>query len=98
MKPRTVCFCQPILVMISGRVAPFLRCSNATTWAVLLPSRGGAAVSCALTAFFPLGAALAGVAFLAFAALALFWLLDPPFLGLAGLFEVAFSGATAAPS
>jgi hypothetical protein len=31
MKPLTVCFCQPILSMISARVAPFLRWSMATT-------------------------------------------------------------------
>src|SRR5664279_2572769 len=39
MKPRTVCFCQPILSMISASVTPFLRWSVATTWAVLLPVR-----------------------------------------------------------
>src|ERR1035438_5117494 len=40
MKPRTVCFCQPMVFMISASVAPFFRWSMATTWAVLLPSRG----------------------------------------------------------
>src|ERR1017187_3390823 len=69
MNPRTVCFCQPILDMSSGNVAPPLRCSIATTWAVLLPSRGPAG-SGALAAFFPLGALLAGVAFLVALALA----------------------------
>jgi hypothetical protein len=49
--------------MISGSVAPFFRCSIATTWAVLLPSRGPAA-SGALAAFLALGAFLAGVVFL----------------------------------
>ena len=39
IKPRTVCFCQPIFSMISGRVAPSFRSSMPTTWAVLLPSR-----------------------------------------------------------
>src|ERR1035441_8010756 len=60
MNPRTVCFCQPILSMISASVAPFLRWSIATTWAVLLPSRGPA-LSCALAAFWALGAFLAAV-------------------------------------
>src|ERR1700680_2238986 len=63
MNPRTVCFCQLILLMISASVAPFLRWSIATTCAVLLPSRG-AAVSCALAAFLPLGAFLGAAAFL----------------------------------
>src|ERR1017187_1628315 len=62
MNPRTVCFCQPIFCMISVRVAPPLRCSIATTWAVLLPSRGAAA-SCGLAAFLPWGGFLAVVAF-----------------------------------
>jgi len=42
MNPRTVCFCQFIFSMISASVAPFFRWSMATTWAVLLPSRGPA--------------------------------------------------------
>ena len=63
MNPRTVCFCQPILSMISASVAPFFRWSIATTCAVLLPSRGPA-VSCAFAAFLALGAFLAPVAFL----------------------------------
>src|ERR1035438_8051046 len=63
MNPRTVCPCHPIVSMISVKVAPFLRWSMATTWAVLLPSRGPA-VSCALAAFLALGACLAAVAFL----------------------------------
>src|ERR1019366_6804331 len=62
MKPRTVCFCQPIFCMISVRVAPPLRCSIATTWAVLLPSRGAAA-SCGFAAFLPWGGFLAAMAF-----------------------------------
>jgi hypothetical protein len=49
--------------MISESVAPLLRWSIATTWAVLLPSRG-AVTSPALTAFLALGAFLAAVAFL----------------------------------
>ena len=69
MKPRTVCFCHAILSMISASVAPFFRWSMATTWAVLLPSRGPA-VSCALAAFLALGAFLAEVAFLVALALA----------------------------
>jgi len=60
MKPRTVCFCQPILSMISASVAPFFRWSMAATWAVLLPSRGPA-VCCARAAFLPLGAFLVAV-------------------------------------
>ena len=63
MNPRTVCRCQPILSMISASVAPFFRWSIATTWAVLLPSRGAAA-SCALAAVLALGAFLGAVAFL----------------------------------
>src|ERR1035441_3917050 len=63
MNPRTVCPCHPIVSMISASVAPFFRWSMATTWAVLLPSRGPA-VSCALAAFLALGAFLAAVAFL----------------------------------
>src|ERR1700730_168462 len=63
MNPRTVGFCQPILSIISANVAPFFRWSIATTWAVLLPSRGPA-VSCAFAAFLPLGVFLAAVAFL----------------------------------
>jgi len=51
-----------ILSMISARVAPFLRWSMATTWAVLLPSRGP--VSCVLAALLALGAFLAAVVFL----------------------------------
>src|ERR1039458_7365911 len=62
MKPRTVCFCQPILAVISARVAPLLRCSIATTWAVLLPSRVPAAfLSVAFLG--GLAAPFAGVAF-----------------------------------
>jgi hypothetical protein len=49
--------------MISASAAPFFRWSMATTWAVLLPSRGPA-VSGALAAFFALGAFLAAVVFL----------------------------------
>src|ERR1700680_118171 len=63
MNPRTVCFCQPILSMVSESVAPFFRWSIATTCAVLLPSRGPA-LSCAFAAFLALGAFLAPVAFL----------------------------------
>jgi hypothetical protein len=43
MNPRTVCFCQPIFSTISAKVAPFFRWRMATTWAVLLPSRGAVA-------------------------------------------------------
>ena len=32
MNPRTVCFCQQVAVMISSRVAPFLRLIRASTW------------------------------------------------------------------
>src|ERR1035441_8785432 len=78
MKPRTVCFSQPIFSMISASVAPFLRWSMATTWAVLLPSRGAlapvasslAVVSLVALAFFgaPLAAVGAALAFLGLAA------------------------------
>src|ERR1039458_18706 len=64
MNPRTVCRCQPMVFTISEIVAPPFRCSMATTWAVLLPSRGVAA-SRPLAAVLPLGVALAAVAFLA---------------------------------
>src|ERR1017187_5209566 len=63
MNPRTVCFNQPIFSMISDSVAPFLRWSIATTWAVLVPSRGPA-LSSALAAFLALGAFLAAVVLL----------------------------------
>src|SRR5674476_587283 len=69
MNPRTVCFCQPIFSMISASVAPFFRWSMATTWAVLLPSRGPAPSS-ALAAFLALGAFLAALVFLVALALA----------------------------
>jgi hypothetical protein len=49
--------------MISAKVAPFLRRSMATTWAVLLPLRG-AVTPPVLAARLPLGAFLALVAFL----------------------------------
>lgn len=55
--------------MISASVAPFFRWSMATTWAVLLPSRGPA-LSCALAAFLALGAFLTAVVFLVALALA----------------------------
>src|SRR5579863_8143109 len=64
MNPRTVCFCHAILSMISASVAPFFRWSMATTWAVLLPSRGAVA-SDVLAPFLALAAAFAGLAFLA---------------------------------
>src|ERR1017187_9484262 len=59
MNPRTVCFCQPMVFMISERVAPFLRWSMATTWAVLLPSRTAPAAF-----FWPLGTLFVRLAFL----------------------------------
>src|ERR1035441_4208192 len=64
INPRTVCFCQPIWSMISASVAPFFRCSSATTWAVLLPSRGPDSDFAGFAAFLALGALFAGVAFL----------------------------------
>src|ERR1035438_2814851 len=98
MNPRTVCFCQPILSMISASVAPFFRWSMATTWAVLLPSRGALALACAgLAAFLLALASFFGAAVLALPPLAFFWPLGPPFFGLAVFFEGAFSGATVAP-
>jgi hypothetical protein len=53
---------QHIFCMISVNVAPLLRSSIATTWAVLLPSRGAAA-SRGLAAFLPWGGFWAVVAF-----------------------------------
>src|ERR1017187_2543260 len=65
MKPRTVCFCQPIFSIISAKVAPFFRWSMATTWAVLLPSRGPSV--CGFVAFLgALAACLAVLGALAF--------------------------------
>jgi len=40
MKPRTVCFCQPVASTISYSVAPPLRWSIAMTSALCVPSRG----------------------------------------------------------
>src|ERR1017187_1508551 len=82
--PLTVCLCQPIWVMISSSVAPFLRWSIATTLAVLLPSRGPA-LSSVLAAFLALGAFLAAVVLL----VALAFLPD---FGLAGSAEGDPSG------
>jgi hypothetical protein len=56
--------CHPILSIISARVAPFLRCSIATTWAVLLPSRGPDSAFAGFAAFLALGAFLAEAVFL----------------------------------
>src|ERR1035438_832901 len=107
MKPRTVCFCQPIFSIISESVAPFFRWSMATTWAVLLPSRGPV-LSRVLAAFLVLGAFLAGVDFLVVLGfvgaplaacaprLALFLPLGELFFELAAFFAEAFSGATVA--
>src|ERR1039458_4621135 len=95
INPLTVCLCQSIFSIISTSVAPFFRCSMATTRAVLLPSRGPSA--------FGLAAFLAGAIFglaaaaLGFPPLARFWLVGAPFLGLAPFFEEPFSGATCAP-
>src|ERR1035438_4317763 len=100
MNPRTVCFCHPIWSMISARVAPFFRWSIATTWAVLLPSRGGA-LFCACAAFARLAGPLAELNFLdlvAAAAIGLppgadFWLCGVPFFGRVVFFAGAFCGA-----
>src|ERR1019366_4468260 len=66
MKPRTVCFCQPMVFIISAKVAPFFRWSMATTWAVLVPSRGPSALSFAafLAVLAPCLAAFGALAFL----------------------------------
>src|SRR5579863_1162298 len=45
MKPRTVCFCQPVFATISVKVTPFLRRNRVRTCAALLPLRG--ALTCA---------------------------------------------------
>src|ERR1017187_8459929 len=52
-----------MVFMISSMVAPFFRWSISITWPVLLPPRTPAGFG-AGAAFLPLGAALAGVAFL----------------------------------
>ena len=57
LPPPSICI-TPLAV-----AGPFLRWSIATTWAVLLPSLGAVA-SCVLAARLPLGAFLAGLAFL----------------------------------
>src|ERR1035437_7129422 len=72
--------------MISAKVAPFLRWSMATTWAVLLPSRvpallGDLAAFLAGVVFLPLAVGLA----LGLPPLALFWPLGAPFFRLASL-------------
>jgi hypothetical protein len=56
--PRTVWACQPVVFMISARVAPCLRRSSSRTSAFLLPSRASVGPCLARAAFF------AGVAFL----------------------------------
>jgi hypothetical protein len=97
MNPRTVCRCHPILSMISASVAPFLRWSIATTWAVLLPSRGPA--PSVLAAVFALGVFLVAVAFLlalAFAGAPL--AAGAPRLALLSAFGVAGSAAGLAAS
>src|SRR5579872_2789345 len=63
MNPLTLWACQEVASMRSARLAPFALRRRSSTVAVLLPSRGPVA-SGALAAFFPLGAFLAGVAFL----------------------------------
>src|ERR1035437_805451 len=70
MNPRTVCFCQPIFSMISDSMAPFFRWSMATTWAVLLPSRGPDSSLAGFAAFLALGEFLAPVVFVVDLALA----------------------------
>jgi hypothetical protein len=62
--PRTECGCQPVAFISSLAVTPPARLSSSSTVAVLLPSRAAAF-------FAPLGAFLAGLAFLA----------DLPFFG-----------------
>src|ERR1035438_8011756 len=64
MNPRTVCFCQPIFSMISASVAPFFRCSMATTCAVFLPSRGPPSVFAVVVFGLAFGAFFARLAFL----------------------------------
>src|SRR6202035_4898993 len=65
MNPRTVWRCQPMLRISSLMLTPPLRCISAITWAILLPARGVLRVLAngVLPVFFPLGAALAAVAF-----------------------------------
>src|SRR5262245_42049772 len=65
MNPRTLWARQPVAVIISARVAPFLRRSRARTVAFLLPSRAVAAFAAALRAV------LAGLALAALAAFVL---------------------------
>src|SRR5580658_1550590 len=77
MNPRTVCFCQPVAVMISSRLAPFLRLIRASTCSFLVvPAVFGSFAALAdlgaLVAFAFAGlatlAAFSGVALGAFAA------------------------------
>jgi hypothetical protein len=82
-KPRTVCFCQPVASMISGRVAPLARCIMAMTSAFLfvLSAAGLQAAVLAAFTFFAGLACLVAFAFVAgFAPLA--------FLG----FGIGFAG------
>ena len=61
MKPRTVCFCQPVTATISCNVAPPARSSMSRTIACLLNARGTRGVLAAALAFFAgLGAASGG--------------------------------------
>jgi hypothetical protein len=56
--------------MISASVAPFFRCNIATTWAVLLPSRGPDSAFAGFAAFFGLGCVLSSGSLLGRLALA----------------------------
>jgi hypothetical protein len=86
INPRTVCRCQPIFSTISARVAPPLRCSIATTCAVLVPTRGAPA-SGPLAAFLPLGARFDAMAFFP----------NLPLTGAAGASRFAFRCGEAFP-
>jgi hypothetical protein len=96
-KPRTVCFCQPVIFTISANVTPFARFIIAITSAFLLLRLGW---SCAfpvawaflLAFFFPACACSLGRSALVFSPLAGLWRLGAPYFLLAPLFEAAGSG------
>jgi hypothetical protein len=88
-KPRTVCFCQPVVATISARVAPLARFIIAITSALLLVRSAGSS--------FGARPRRALAPFLGAAAFALFLALGAPFFWPAPFFEGTYSGATCAP-
>src|SRR5688500_17404242 len=90
MTPRTLCACQPVVFMISARLAPLPRLIRPRTLAPLLSGRRVAPSfgPDVFAVFFALGA------FAGLAALASFFALGAAFFLVAAFFEAGFSGAT----